>query len=98
MKGRDEMSDYKIVPCEPTEAMIRELMHEWDSVGATSMYDNYDAMLKVSPESDHIIVSKADAERAKIDHIRQLAYWQVLVKHNLTKEADEAIDKARGKV
>jgi hypothetical protein len=36
-----------------------------------------------------------DAERARIDHIRQLAYWQVLVKHNLTDEAEEAM-KAQG--
>lgn len=64
MKGRDMN---KIVPIEPTEEMIRELMHEWDSVGATSMYDNYDAMLKVLPESDHIIVSKAEYEQMKAD-------------------------------
>jgi hypothetical protein len=57
----------KIVPIEPTEAMISELMHEWDSVGATSMYDNYTAMLEAAPESDHIIVSRAEYDALKVD-------------------------------
>ena len=42
---------FVLVPIEPTEDMIKELMHEWDSVGATSMYENYAAMIQaLSPK------------------------------------------------
>jgi hypothetical protein len=37
---------YVLVPIEPTDEMIKELTHEWHTVGATSMYDNYTAMIK----------------------------------------------------
>jgi hypothetical protein len=37
---------YVLVPIVPTDEMIEELTHEWYTVGATSMYDNYTAMIK----------------------------------------------------
>jgi hypothetical protein len=99
MKGRDMN---KIVPIEPTEEMIKELQHEWDSVGATSMYDNYTAMLSAAPESDHIIVSRAeyeqmkgDAELGKLVRSKMISGNSVPVSRcTITADEIEAIDKA----
>lgn len=39
---------YMPVPIVPTDEMIECLMYEWDTVGATSMYDNYKAMIEAA--------------------------------------------------
>jgi hypothetical protein len=42
---------YVLVPIVPTDEMIEELTHEWHTVGANSMYDNYTAMIKAASKT-----------------------------------------------
>ena len=44
-----EPEGYKLVPVEPSHAMLLALINEWDSVGGLTMYENYRAMLAAAP-------------------------------------------------
>lgn len=42
------------------------------------------------------MLAEIRAERADIDHARQLAYWKIIVKHNLCEEVDKSIQQQKG--
>ena len=90
---------YKLVPIEPTEEMVESIRRSRvnGEFGDTSrtLYMN---LLEAAPPADVIAIDKDEyehlKERAKIDHVRQLEYWKVLVKHGLGEEAEKAISSA----
>lgn len=43
-----------------------------------------------------LMLAEIRAERADIDHARQLAYWKIIVKHNLCEEVDKSIQQQKG--
>ncbi len=112
----------KIVPIEPTEEMLDAIWKRsqindqtseaYEGVVKQNARIDYKAMLSAAPESDHIIVSKAELDALKADAERYKGikekliraspdmsgnhYWGLNVIRGNT--LDEAIDKARGEV
>jgi hypothetical protein len=63
----------KIVPIEPSREMIKafnEPLHPDETLYDEEVINAYKAMLSAAPESDHIIVSRAEYEQMKADVVR----------------------------
>jgi hypothetical protein len=85
----------KIVPIEPTEEMRQAGWDRYKDVG-----DIWQAMLSAAPESDHIIVSRAELDALKAIKDSAINLVKVKGRHHseiAMTQLIEAIDKARGK-
>lgn len=51
---------------------------------------------QVEELNEKLMLAEIRAERADIDHARQLAYWKIIVKHNLCEEVDKSIQQQKG--
>ena len=58
------MSEYKLVPVEPTEEMIRA---GWDVEELVTPYKTWAAMLSASPTTDTITIYRTEYEAMKAD-------------------------------
>ncbi len=65
--------------------------------GKRSCQSEIDALkAQVEELNEKLMLAEIRAERADIDHARQLAYWKIIVKHNLCEEVDQAIQQQKG--